>query len=156
MFLINILLALAWMALTGSFGYADLLFGFALGYVVLWPARGLLGGTRYFTAAPRAIGFVLYLLWEIIVANWKMTRLVLFSRRTDLRPGIVAVPLDLQRDAEITLLANMITLTPGTLSLDVSTDRKVLFVHSVHVDDADAFRRSIKDGFERAVRRLFE
>jgi multicomponent Na+:H+ antiporter subunit E len=49
------------------------------------------------------------------------------------------------------MLANMITLTPGTLSLEVSTDRQVLYVHNVHVTDPDAFRQEIKEGFERQV-----
>jgi multicomponent Na+:H+ antiporter subunit E len=68
-----------------------------------------------------------------------------------MRPAIVAIPLDLRSPLAITLLAQMITLTPGTLSLDVSSDRRVLYVHSMYVDDIDAFRRSIKDGFERRL-----
>ena len=61
-------------------------------------------------------------------------------------------PLDLKSDAGITVLANLITLTPGTLSLDVSPDRKTLFVHALHVEDPDAFRREVKEGFERRVK----
>ena len=72
-----------------------------------------------------------------------------------MRPAIVAIPLDVRRDFEITLLANLITLTPGTLSLDVSSDKRVLYVHSMYVDDIDAFRREIKNGFERRVKELF-
>jgi len=68
-----------------------------------------------------------------------------------MRPGILAVPLDAQSDAEITLLANLLTLTPGTLSLDVSPDRRFLYVHIMYITDADATRRRIKDGFERRV-----
>ena len=63
----------------------------------------------------------------------------------------MAIPLDARSDAEITLLANLITLTPGSLYLDVSQNRCVMYVHTMHVDDLDAFRRSIKDGFERRV-----
>jgi multicomponent Na+:H+ antiporter subunit E len=70
-----------------------------------------------------------------------------------MRPGIIAIPLDARTDLEITLLANLITLTPGTLSLDVSADRRVLYVHVMYIDndDIEAVRRSIKDGFERRV-----
>jgi multicomponent Na+:H+ antiporter subunit E len=70
-----------------------------------------------------------------------------------MRPGVVAIPLDVQTDAEITLLANLITLTPGTLSLDVSTDRRVLYIHVMYIDndDVEAVRRKIKEGFERRV-----
>ncbi|MCG8349308.1 MAG: Na+/H+ antiporter subunit E, partial [Chloroflexales bacterium] len=94
-------------------------------------------------------------LWEIIVANLNVARTVLFTPRAKLRPGIIAVPLDVTSDVEITMLANIITLTPGTLSLDVSDDRKVLYVHAIDVGDPDTFRQSIKGGLERAVREVF-
>jgi multicomponent Na+:H+ antiporter subunit E len=68
-----------------------------------------------------------------------------------MRPGVVAVPLDARTDAEITLLANLITLTPGTLSLDVSADRSFLYVHAMYVDDVNDVKRQIKDGFERRL-----
>ena len=71
-----------------------------------------------------------------------------------MRPGVVAIPLDAETDAEITLLANLITLTPGTLSLDVSDDRRVLYIHAMYVDDVEELRRSIKDGFEKRVMEL--
>ena len=73
-----------------------------------------------------------------------------------MRPGIVAIPLDIERDIEITLLANMITLTPGTLSIDVSNDKRILYVHGMHVQDLEEFKREIKDGFEKLVQEAFE
>ncbi|MCG8349205.1 MAG: Na+/H+ antiporter subunit E [Chloroflexales bacterium] len=155
MFLLNLLFALTWVALTGQFGPLDLAFGFALGFGLLWLARGQIGGERYFEKGPVVVRFVLYILWEIIVANLNVARTVLFTPRAKLRPGIIAVPLDVTSDVEITMLANIITLTPGTLSLDVSDDRKVLYVHAIDVDDPDTFRQSIKGGLERAVRGVF-
>jgi multicomponent Na+:H+ antiporter subunit E len=71
-----------------------------------------------------------------------------------MRPGIVAVPLDAQTDLEITLMANLITLTPGTLSLDVSEDRHTLYVHAMFVDSPESVRDSIKNGFERRLLEL--
>ncbi len=94
-----------------------------------------------------------YFVWELVLANLKVARDVLMPVKR-LRPAVVAVPLDLETDWQITLLAILITLTPGTLSLDVSTDRRVLFIHAMHVDDPDALRREIKSGFERRIRRL--
>jgi multicomponent Na+:H+ antiporter subunit E len=72
-----------------------------------------------------------------------------------LRPAIVAVPLTLDRDAEIALLANLITLTPGTLSLDVSPDRRTLYVHAMATAGPDELRREIRDGFERRILEVF-
>jgi multicomponent Na+:H+ antiporter subunit E len=73
-----------------------------------------------------------------------------------LRPGVVAVPLDLKTRVGIVFLANMITLTPGTLSLDISVDRKMLYVHTVWLEDADKFRNAIKQEYERRVREIVE
>jgi multicomponent Na+:H+ antiporter subunit E len=71
-----------------------------------------------------------------------------------MRPAILAIPLDVKTDLEITTLANLITLTPGTLSLDVSSDRKVLYIHAVYVHDVPAFKKYIKDSLERRVREV--
>lgn len=71
-------------------------------------------------------------------------------------PGVVAIPLDARTDAEITLLANLITLTPGSVSLDLSEDKRVLYVHAMYIDggDVEAYRRSLKEGLERRVLEL--
>jgi multicomponent Na+:H+ antiporter subunit E len=68
-----------------------------------------------------------------------------------MRPGVIAIPLAAKTDLEITLLANLVSLTPGTLSLDVSDDKSVLYIHAMFVDDPDELRHEIKAGFERRV-----
>lgn len=147
-FLLNVLLALAWVALTGQFSASNFAFGFALGYVLLWLAHRIVGPSTYFGRAGRLIAFMLFFIWQMTKANLEVAYKVL-SPRYRLRPGIIAIPLDAQTDAEITLLANLITLTPGTLSLDVSNDRRVLYLHVMDLkDDMDQFRRLIKKGLE--------
>jgi multicomponent Na+:H+ antiporter subunit E len=148
--ILNLLLSAAWAALTGEFTPGNLAGGFVMGYVVLWLARGALGQSSYFVKVPQVIAFIGYFLWELVKANVRVAAEVLTPGH-QMRPAIVAIPLDLRSPLAITLLAQMITLTPGTLSLDVSSDRRVLYVHSMYVDDIDAFRRSIKDGFERRL-----
>ncbi len=110
--------------------------------------------TRMLTKLFYGVGLLVYFLWKLVVANVRLARDVVrpLSR---LRPAIVAVPLSLEDDKQIVLLANLITLTPGTLSLDVSSDRKFLYVHVVNVEDVAAFREEIKSGFERRIGRLF-
>lgn len=157
MLLLNVLLALAWTALTGNFAVGNFAFGYLLGLVALFFARGQFSsGPHYFRRTLAAIWFVIDVVWQLVLANLKVARTVLFTPTSELRPGIVAVPLDLRTEAEITTLANLITLTPGTLSLDVSDDRSVLYVHSIEVDDPATFRRGIKGGFERTVRGVFQ
>ena len=96
-----------------------------------------------------------YFFWELIKANLQVAKAVLQSNEK-LSPAIVQIPLDVKTDFPITLLANMITLTPGTLSLDVSKDRKFLFVHVLNTSDTEQTISEIKSGFERRLLRLYD
>ncbi len=150
LFLLNVLLAIAWGALTGKFYPANLSFGFLLGFLFLWLIFRNQEGQKYFSRLPKIVEFTLFFLSELIKANLRVAKIVL-TPRPRIHPGVIAVPLDLETDVEITLLTNLLTLTPGTLSLDVSTDQRMLYVHTIDYSDADAFRAQIKDGFERRV-----
>jgi multicomponent Na+:H+ antiporter subunit E len=100
------------------------------------------------------VELTLYFLWELFRANLRVARDVVTPKHYK-RPGVVAVPLDVRTSSEITLLACLITLTPGTLSLDVSRDRSVLYIHEMFITDPDDVRRSVKEGFERRVLEVF-
>jgi multicomponent Na+:H+ antiporter subunit E len=152
-FLSNILLTFCWMVVTGLFEPSNFLFGFLLSYGILRLFLGIEKSESYFSKLNQAIGFILFFLLELFKANLRVAHDVLTPRHR-MKPGVIDVPLDVETDAEITLLANLITLTPGTLSLDISTDRKVLYIHSMYIDDVEEFRRDIKDGFERRVKEL--
>jgi multicomponent Na+:H+ antiporter subunit E len=117
-------------------------------------SRRALGCTNYVTKVPQVIRFMLYFLVQLVTANIRVAVEVLTPSFT-MHPAIVAIQLDIRHDIEITLLANLITLTPGTLSLDISSDKRVLYVHTMYVSDIDAFRREIKNGFEKRVYELF-
>ena len=93
---------------------------------------------------------LLTFIYELIVANVQVAYEVI-TPGLKMTPGIIMVPLDVKSDLAITLLANMISLTPGTLSIDVSNDKKVLFVHAMYIRNREDFIRSIKNGFERMV-----
>lgn len=150
LFLLNTLLALAWIALTGTFTPVNFLFGFVVSFGLLWLTQRLMKPSNYFAKVSQVLGFVLFFLVELILANLRVA-LVVLSPRPAIRPAVVAIPLDVRSDAEIALLANLLTLTPGTLYLDVSKDRCTMYVHTIFVDDLDQFRRRIKQGFERRV-----
>jgi multicomponent Na+:H+ antiporter subunit E len=152
-FLWNLMLALTWAALTGDFHLQNVFIGFLLGYLVLYMVRNVVGSPRYAERMGKAIGFAFYFLWEMLLANLKVAYDVLTPTH-HMRPGVIAIPLDARTDFEITILANLITLTPGTMSLDVSTDRRVLYIHAMYVDDPDELRRKIKHGFERRLLEL--
>lgn len=153
-FLLNILLALAWVALTGQFTASNLAIGFGLGYLILWLTRRSDERPVYFHKFWLAIRFAGFFLTDLLLANLRMAYYVL-KPRYDMRPGVVAVPLELTSDLQITLLANLLTLTPGTLSLDISDDRSELYVHAIHIESVETFQAEIKNGFERRIKELF-
>lgn len=148
---LNVFLALAWVAITGDVSFGNLLIGFGLGLTVLFFTRRILGQPTYLLRLWRVLNLLVYFVRELIASNLRVAYDVL-TPGYHLRPGVVAVPLDARTDIEITLLANMITLTPGSFSLDVSADRRVLYLHVMYLgEDVEAFRRRIKDGFERRI-----
>lgn len=151
---INIMLAFAWSAMTGSFTFVNVVFGFAIGAVSLSLIREQLSSRVHYKRFYGAISLALTFLWELVKSSVIVARIVLSPRR-ELRPAIIAYPLDVTTAAEITLLANLITLTPGTLSIDVSEDSKTLYVHAIDAPDPEATIADIKSSFERRIERLF-
>ncbi|MEX6504900.1 Na+/H+ antiporter subunit E [Jiella sp. M17.18] len=154
LYLINLLLALVWVVVTGSFTLLNLVFGFVLGAFALFLTRGQIGGIGYIRRGYRMAVLFVFFFKELILSAWRVAVMVM-TPRVDLRPGIFAYKLKVDRDFEITLLANMITLTPGTLSVDVSEDRSTLYIHAIDCADPDATRDDIAGGFERMILEAF-
>ncbi|MGL6161547.1 Na+/H+ antiporter subunit E [Microbulbifer sp.] len=153
LFLLNILLAISWLALTGSAALLNFLAGFAIGYVALAATRGRLRGDSYFRRLPHALGLLLFFLGEVVVSGLRATREVLSPVRRS-RPKIIRVPLAIRDPYQILTLVQLISLTPGTLVLDISPQQDALYIHTMFVDDADAFRREVRDGFERRIKEV--
>lgn len=149
-FLLNILLCFVWVLLTGSYEFVNFAFGFLLSFGILWLIGRSTGNDKYFTLVFKVIGFVFFFLYELIKANIEVAWDVM-TPKFHMKPGIVQVPLDAETDTEITLLANLISLTPGSLNIDVSADKKVLYVHGMYIHDKEAFVRGIKEGFEKRL-----
>lgn len=148
--ILNLMLTFVWVALTGSFAFVNFFFGFAVSFFILRLVVPNDGGKRYFTFVPKLIAFVFFFLYELIKANIQVA-IDVITPPFYMTPGIVKVPLTASTDVEITLLANLISLTPGTLSLDVSDDKKVLYVHVMYITDEAAFIDSVKNGFEKRL-----
>lgn len=156
MLLGNMLLAFAWSALRGEFSLANLLTGYVLGYLalVMLVKGGVFPPSRYIGKVHLAIGLAGFFLWELVRANLRLA-LDVATPSYHMKPGILAIPLDATRDAEILLLSMLINLTPGSVALDVSDDRRIMYVHVMYIDSPEAARAEIKDGFERRVLQLF-
>jgi multicomponent Na+:H+ antiporter subunit E len=98
--------------------------------------------------------FILFYAKEVLLANIRMAYLIL-SRNPQLKPAIIAIPMETVTEAQIALLANLITMTPGSLSIDVSTDRRALYVHVLDNTDPDSVKKEIQEGLQLKVRELF-
>lgn len=156
-FLTNILLAGAWAALTANFTLPGLTFGFVLGYGALWFTQPLFGSQPdpYFRRVWRALRLLVYFHYDLVKSSIDVAWDVLTPRHRS-APALFEMPLDVKSDVEILLVTNLISLTPGTLSVDVSEDRSRLLVHAMFAEDPDALVAQLKNGMERMVREVFE
>jgi|JRYH01.1.fsa_nt_gb multicomponent Na+:H+ antiporter subunit E len=148
---INMLLALLWASIIGPFTPANLAVGFVLGYGVLRVCAGRGERPRYVRQVLATIRLGAFTVRELIVANMKVAWYTVSSLGS-LRPAVLRVPLeDDLTDGEVTLLAMLVTLTPGTLTLDVLGENEAMLVHFMHVEDAAEAVREVKEGFERRI-----
>lgn len=154
---IALLLAFVWAAITGSFTFPNLLLGFVVGALGLWLVRERTHGASSVRRIGRIISLAALFFYELALSATKVAVLV---ARPDMKkhisPAIFAFPLTAKSDSEITLLANLITLTPGTLSVDVSEDRKFIYVHGLAVPDKQDAIKDIANGFEAKIIEVFK
>lgn len=153
--LLTVLLAVVWLLLQNQFSWGMAVFGLILGIIIpkitaiWWPERPM--GIN----VGRFIGYAVVVLWDIMVANVEVAWIVLTKPNAQLKPAWIIIPLELRQPEAITILAGTITLTPGTVSADLSDEGHSLLVHVLHTDDADAERDIIKDRYERRLKEIF-
>lgn len=151
-----IVLALIWAAMSGTFSGLNLLLGAGIGAIAVSLLRRSLARGRSLRQLRSAISLALLFLYELGVSAIRVAVVVLTPDiKSVLRPAIIAFPLTVKSDAEITLLANLITLTPGTLSVDVSEDRSLLYVHTLTLSSREALIADIAGGFEARIREVY-
>lgn len=153
---LTLLLILTWMLLVNQLKLGSLVLAVILGTIIpivtapYWPDRAILRN-------PLAIiGYILIVLYDIVKSNFIVAGIVLFRPNSSLQSKWVTVPLDLRSPEAITVLAGTITMTPGTVTSDMSGDGKALLVHCLHAPDADAVRDEIKSRYEARLMRIFE
>lgn len=149
-FLVNLLIALIWMFLQNSYLLTTFVFGFIIGLFILFVLRRFFEYDFYFRRVFAFVKLVGVFLIEMIKANVDMVKVVLQPRLKN-KPGIIAVETELETEIEIATLAALITLTPGTVSMDFSADGRTIFVHSIDVDDKDEIIADIRNNFEKAI-----
>jgi multicomponent Na+:H+ antiporter subunit E len=154
-FIVNLLIAFVWAMLMDEVTFLNLMIGFLMGLALIYVFRSSLGTDCYTIRLRQAAKLTVLFVKEVVVANIVVIRQVL-APKLNIKPGIIALPLDVKTDMQITLLASMISLTPGTLSMDVSEDRRILFVHVFNIEDRDEIIRTIKGTFEKGILEVTE
>lgn len=147
---VNVLIAFVWMFLSESYTLMTFLLGYIIGILLLTLLQRFLPAPFYFKRIYKFLILILIFIRELILSNIEIVKFV-YRKKNDFEPGIFAMPIEVKKNWEITLLANLITLTPGTLTVAVSDDNSTLFIHAMHIDDIDDSINDIKNTFEKAI-----
>ncbi|WP_186576479.1 Na+/H+ antiporter subunit E [Aquibacillus kalidii] len=148
--LLNIIIAGMWMFLSESYTFSAFISGYIIGILLLLVLQRFIPDAFYMKRVVKVIKLVLLFFKELLLSNIEIVKLVYKPKQT-FEPGIFALPTELKSNWEITILANLITLTPGTLSVAVSDDNSFIYIHAMDIGDSEESINSIKDTFEKAI-----
>ncbi|MBU2936666.1 MULTISPECIES: Na+/H+ antiporter subunit E [Pacificibacter] len=152
---LTLLLAVVWVILQKEVTAGMAVFGVILGILIPW------GTSIWWPDRPKSLrlgklcSYSFMVVWDIVVANIQVAWVVLTVPNSKLKPTWIVVPLELKQPEAITLLAGTITLTPGTVSADVSDEGHSLLVHVLHTDDPDAVRDDIMTRYQDRLKEIF-
>lgn len=150
----TLMLLIVWLLLNNTLSAGHILLGSAIALVLPWATSGFWAERLHLHKPGLALRFLLLVLWDITVANIQVARLILNPRRK-LRPAFIHYPLEMDNEFAITVLAATISLTPGTVSIDVNGDHSILLLHSLDVDDEAALIAEIKSRYEAPIKEIF-
>jgi multicomponent Na+:H+ antiporter subunit E len=151
--LLNFFLAFIWMFLSNDYSSLAFFKGYFFGGLIMFALRRFFDNRFYLLNVIAVIKLFFIFCSELIKANIAVLKVILSPKLT-MRPGIFALETELEKDWEITVLSNLITLTPGTLVLEVSEDNKTLYIHAMDIDDVEQARLDIKNTFEKAIKEV--
>jgi len=146
-------MAITWCLLQERLDFFTFFFGLILSFGVLWYTREFWPYQVKIRKIPLAIKLLFTFIYDVIVANLQVVKLA-FTPRLELKPAFIEIPLTLNNDLAITILAFMITLTPGTLSIDLSKDGQTLLIHCVHTENPEKIKIAIKKRFEKPLKEI--
>lgn len=148
--LLNVVLAFLWMFIKVSYDPISFIKGYIFGLLVIFVLRRYFHSRFYLFRLWSFIKLIFIFIRELILSNIAIVKIVL-KPKLDMRPAIFAMDTALTKDWQITLLSSLITLTPGTLVIDVSEDNKTLFIHAMNIGEIEDEINSIKNSFEKAI-----
>ncbi len=154
--LLTLTLTAVWLMLLNDFSLGSLLFGLILGFTVpqltaaFWPRRPRVRRPL------KILEYFLVVLWDIVVANVQVAYIVVFKSNAQMRPHFITIPLEIYSPEAITVLAGTITMTPGTVTADLSADGRSLLVHCLDTGDPESEAAAIKERYESRLKEIFE
>ncbi len=152
---LTLILAVMWVFLVNGFSMGAVVLGLILGVLIplftaqFWPDKAPIRNWR------AAIVYALIVLWDIVVANIQVAYWVVFKRNDQLHTRWISVPLDVRSPEAITVLAGTVTMTPGTVSADLSADGRSLLVHCLNAPDPEDAVAQIKTRYEARLKEVF-
>lgn len=152
---LTVTLIIVWLLLANRVALGSLVMAIILGTLIP------LITASYWPGKPRPkhpfglFSYVILVFWDVIVASFQVAKIIVFMPRDQIQSRFIPVPIELTAPEAITLLAGTITMTPGTLTADISSDGTVLLIHSLHAPDPDAIRNEIKSRYESRLKRIF-
>jgi multicomponent K+:H+ antiporter subunit E len=153
--LVSLALVIVWLLIVQAVSAGQVFLGTVLAIAIPWFSVRFQSSRPKFHRPALILKLIGIVLWDIVIANIEVARLVLGSP-SRLRSQFVRLPIDLSDPRAITLLATIITLTPGTVAAELSADRRTLLIHSLHVTDSAALVSSIKQRYEARLKEIFE
>lgn len=156
--LLSLLLAVCWLWLNNTLAPGHALIGAVLGVGIPYFTRRFWPEPLVIRRPLRVVEYAAVVLYDIVVANLEVAAIIL-GPLSRLRPAFVRVPLDIRTDFAVTVLASTVTLTPGTVSVEIEDDAaggRVLVVHALRCLDPAGMARTIKQRYERRLKEILE
>ncbi len=150
----SLLLWIVWLLLNNTIAMGHVVLGAVVALILPWATAKFWADRLHVHKPGLALRFLLLVLWDITVANIQVAKLIMNPMRK-LRPAFIEYPLDTDHDFAVTVLAATISLTPGTVSIDVNSDRSVLLIHGLDIEDEAATIAEIKNRYEKPIREIF-
>lgn len=152
---LSLFMWLLWLLMVNDISPGHMVLGAILAWLIPYLTQGFWPESTVLNKPWVALRFVCVVLWDIIIANGVLAVRILGPEKK-LQPAFMIFPLDIEQDLAITILASTISLTPGTVSADLSTDRRTLLIHVLHVDDIDSSIADMKQRYEAPLKEIFE
>jgi multicomponent Na+:H+ antiporter subunit E len=154
LFVINLMLAFLWMLWLKDFGPWHFISGFIVGFLALLVFKPLFKLNSYYRRCFYFGAYIVLFIKEVTLSTWTIARAVMFLPVEKMNPNILTMDISQLSDLEVLILTNSITLTPGTTSVDVSADRKVLYIHAFDDTDPEQVRKDIQEKLLKPILRF--